>query len=236
MRKMTTLLMVLLCTGAVHAQRVSYNHDSPKKNQITVMETGSGTLTPSLYYTTLHNRYQKSAASKNKLTYRSMAGIEAYGQVAYAEAIDSALTSRAKIEALNLTDREIDLAWKVEGDKINRQMERFQQNINRILPTGGSPEEKLRWEEYYHVYQCAIHSTRNAFMPNAQRKKEYLRIFQDVSRQNETLIKFLVQLQNRSQTETLLAASNPIHIPKNAIINNALTRWKESRFNVQGKQ
>ena len=50
-----------LATNMAMAQSVTYNHDSAKKNQITVMETGGGSLTPELYYWTLHNSYLNSA-------------------------------------------------------------------------------------------------------------------------------------------------------------------------------
>lgn len=43
------LAMTTIGTSAVHAQRVTYNHDTSKKNQVTVMELGSGSLTPELY-------------------------------------------------------------------------------------------------------------------------------------------------------------------------------------------
>ena len=98
----------------VKAQSVTYNHDDAKMNQITVMERGSGGLTPALYYTVLHKSYQKSASSKNKLAFRTTAGLNLYAQVDDAEALDSALNKRAKIEALNVADRSggvLDLAW-----------------------------------------------------------------------------------------------------------------------------
>lgn len=134
----TLLLMAVaaVATSGVKAQSVTYNHDSPKQNQITVMETGTGALSPELYYTLLHNKYKKSAASKNKLSFRTLAGVNLYNQTDEAEAIDSALVKRAEIEALNVADRQIDLAWLAEGDKINAQMERFQRNIDRILLAG----------------------------------------------------------------------------------------------------
>ena len=134
----TLLLMAVaaVATSGVKAQSVTYNHDSPKQNQITVMETGTGALSPELYYTLLHNKYKKSAASKNKLSFRTLAGVNLYNQTDEAEAIDSALVKRAEIEALNVADRQIDLAWLAEGDKINAQMERFQRNIDRILLPG----------------------------------------------------------------------------------------------------
>lgn len=90
---------LMLCKAMnVGAQSVTYNHDAAKMNQITVGETGSGSLTPSLYYQTLHKSYSKSAASKNKLSYRTLAGVSLYNQVDEAEALDSAMLARAKIE------------------------------------------------------------------------------------------------------------------------------------------
>ena len=172
--KMKRTLLVVTAITAMHtayAQYATYNHDSPKQNQITVMETGTGALTPEIYYTLLHKNYKKTAAAKNKLSFRTLAGVNLYNQTDEAEAIDSALVKRAEIEALNVADRQIDLAWIAEGDKVNGQMERFKRNIDRILTAGGSPDDRERWTEYYHVYQCAINATQEAYMPNAQRKK-----------------------------------------------------------------
>lgn len=232
---LTTGLIMAVAIGA-NAQYVTYNHDSPKMNQIMVEETGAGALTPELYYTLLHNRYKKTAAAKNKLTFRTAAGVASYQQVNEAEAIDSALTSRAKIEALNVADRQVDLAWLAEKDKVESQMRQFQKNIDRILITGGSPKEKERWSEFYHIYQCAIKATKNAYMPNAERKRQYLQIYADVSKQNDVLVTYLVQLSNRNATRDLLSVSENQSIDKRSIVNNALNRWNESRSAVRGSQ
>ena len=85
---LTTVMMMAVTIGA-KAQYVTYNHDSPKMNQITVGETGVGALKPELYYTLLHNKYKKTAAVKNKLAFRTTAGVASYQQVDEAEAIDS---------------------------------------------------------------------------------------------------------------------------------------------------
>lgn len=232
---LTTGLIMAVAIGA-NAQYVTYNHDSPKMNQIMVEETGAGALTPELYYTLLHNRYKKTAAAKNKLTFRTTAGVASYQQVNEAEAIDSALTSRAKIEALNVADRQVDLAWLAEKDKVESQMRQFQKNIDRILITGGSPKEKERWSEFYHIYQCAIKATKDAYMPNAERKRQYLQIYADVSKQNDVLVTYLVQLSNRNATRDLLSVSENQSIDKRSIVNNALNRWNESRSAVRGSQ
>ena len=227
------LLLGIAMTGNAQSY-VTYNHDSSKKNQITVMETGSGSLSPDLYYQLLHNSYKKSAASKNKLVFRTTAGIGAYNQVEYAEAIDSALTKRAEIEALNMADRQIDLAWKVEGSKINSKMNAFKSNIDRILPVGGSIGDKQRWTEYYHVYETAIKATKDAYMPNAKRKKMYLQIYADVAKQNETLVKQLVQMLNANKTKELLTANGNYQTAnKRSIISSASSKWREAGMTVR---
>ena len=38
-------------------------------------------------------------------------------------------------------------------------------------------------------------------MPNAQRKQQYLAIYGDITKQNETLISLLIQLSNKRKTE-----------------------------------
>lgn len=144
--------------------------------------------------------------------------------------------SRAKIEALNVADRQADIAWLAEGDKVNGQMVRFKRNIDRILPVGGTPEDKDRWTEYYHIYQCAIDATKDAYMPNAQRKKEYLRIYEDITRQNEILVGYLAKRQNTTVTSTLLNATADRTLDKESIVRDAVNRWHESRFAVRGPQ
>lgn len=233
-----TLMSVAVIFAATRAQAqyVTYNHDSPKQNQVTVMETGTGTLSPELYYTTLHNKYKKTATAKNKLSFRTLAGINLYNQTDDAEAIDSALVNRARIEALNMADRQIDLAWLAEGDKVNEQMERFKRNINRILPAGGTTDDKERWTEYCHVHACAISATKEAYMPNAQRKKEYLRIYEDLVRQNEILVGYLARCRNAMVTSAWLNTTYERHMDKGDIVRNAAGRWNESRLAVRGSQ
>lgn len=226
--------MAAMTATAAFTQSVTYNHDSSKQNQITVMETGGGSLTPEFYYWMLHNSYRKSAAEKNKLGFRTLAGINLYNQVDDAEKIDSALTKRAEIEALNVADRQIDLAWLAESSKINGQLDKMKANIGHIIPTGGTVNGKRRWEELYNMYRYAVKVTKDAYMPNAQRKKEYLRIYADLTAQNETLLKYLVQINTQSRTASLLAASNDRVVHKGNVISDAKSRWQENMRGVRG--
>lgn len=115
-------------------------------------------------------------------------------------------------------------------------MVRLKRNIDRILPVGGTPEDKDRWTEYYHIYQCAIDATKDAYMPNAQRKKEYLRIYEDITRQNEILVGYLAKRQNTTITSTLLNTTADRTLDKESIVRDAVNRWHESRFAVRGPQ
>lgn len=236
MRKVIYILGLLSnITAMTNAQSITYNHDDAKMNQITVMEIGSGGLTPSLYYTLLHKSYQKSASNKNKLAYRTTAGLNLYVQVDDAEALDSALNKRAKIEALNVADRSggaLDLAWVAESGKLNSKMAGFERNIRRILEVGGTANEQEHWAAYYNVYQCAIKATQNAYMPNAQRKKEYLRIYADVARKNETLILYIVRLSNARKTSELLVATGNSQSHKIQIVRNAFSRWRDAGWST----
>ena len=57
-----------------------------------------------------------------------------------------------------------------------------------------------------------------------------------VSRQNDVLVKYLVQLSNRNATKNLLSATENRPIDKRSIISNAMSRWNESRSAVRGSQ
>ena len=222
-------------TLQVNAQSyVTYNHDDAKMNQITVQETGAGGLTPAFYYDVFHNSYQKSAAAKNKLSFRSLAGVAAWQQIEDADSIEASLKKRAEIEALNVADRQIDIAWLSEGTKLTNKLDDFQSNINRIIGAGGTFNDKERWNNYYNIFQCAIKATQDAYMPNAQRKKEYLAIYADICKENETLIKYLVQLNSKAKTADLLSATSTRQNHNGAIATAAHNRWRDASWRVSG--
>lgn len=219
------------------AQNVTYSHDAAKMNQMTVAEIGSGNLTPDLYYTLLHNKYRNTAAAKNKLGFRTAAGLAAYQQVDEATKLDSAMIKRSEIEALSIADRTggvLDVAWAAEGEKINSKMSDFNRNIDRILQYGGTPGQQNLWREHYNVLSSAIKATQQAYMPNSQRKRQYLQIYADATRKNETLVRYLVRLSNSRTTASLLNSSYERPSPNAIAAANALSRWRDSGWSVSG--
>ena len=88
--KLFSVVMMIISSSILEARAqsyVTYNHDEAKMNQITVQEIGAGGLTPAFYYDVFHRSYQRSAGSKNKLTYRSLAGVAGWQQVDDADSV-----------------------------------------------------------------------------------------------------------------------------------------------------
>ena len=216
-------------TLTVQAQSTTYNHDPMKMNQITVMASGSGELQPARYYNLLHGNYSKGAASTNKAMYRTEAGGVLYLQLPTGDSIKTYLEKRAEIEALNMADRAggaADLAWLAEGEKIERKMEAFMNNVDRIVPAGGTGDERSYWLQYYDMFQTAIRNTQDAYMANAQRKREYLQIYADVARKNDLLVKYLVKIHQRHLMEERNRARVVPRSETQALALSALARWQ----------
>ena len=226
MRRIILSCIAAVCAFSAQAQYVTYNHSETKLNQVTVMETGAGSLTPDAYYTLLHKKYSETASSKNKLRYRTEAGASAFLQTQMADSVETSLSQRAKIEALNMADRKVDIAWQTEGPKIESKLKAFQDNIGRISSVDGGSSEKERWEEYYNVFQTAIRSVRESYLPNSERKREYLRIYSDLCAQNETLLSYIVMLNNRQSTSESLSSVLIMPGRKSEIAKEAGSRWK----------
>ena len=227
-RNILIILTLLLPFFHAGAQYVTYNHDETKMNQVTVMETGAGELTPALFYSVVHNKYYQTAAETNKLRYRSEAAAHGSVQVGISEQVDTSLAKRAEVEALNMADRQVDLAWQAEGPKIQSRLEAFNRNIERLSDVGGNAGDITLWQERYNLFQTAINAIRNSYMPNAERKKEYLAIYRDITERNNTLIAYIVTVDSRERTKDHLEAT--IERPnRNAeIASEARGRWKET--------
>ena len=227
MKRILIILSLLLPLFSARAQYVTYNHDETKMYQVTVMETGVGNLTPRAFYSVVHNRYYQNAAETNKLRYRSEAAAHGSVQVGISETIDTSLTKRAEVEALNMADRQVDLAWQAEGPKIQSRLEAFNRNIERLSEAGGNAGDISLWQERYHLFQTAVSSIRNAYMPNAERKKQYLAIYDDITRKNETLIAYIVSVDARERAKERLAATVTLPHRNGEIASEASGRWKE---------
>lgn len=226
--KMMAALLLMAVTVPVTAQ--TYNHDASVYNQFLVGETGGGSLTPQLYYDATHSSYQKWAYMENKNLFRGQLTLVLEREKPMAEQIDSALTYRARIEAMNVADRTpkaLDLAWQAEKGKIEKKFQLFRENINKITMKGGTSQDYRDWLEIYNCLQTALQAVRDAYMPLNERKKQYLEIYHDIVLRNNQLVQFITSLSCGKEADELLRSKvSPRYVRLSGYTSDAMGRWK----------
>ena len=238
MNKSVYVAMIMLGAGLqAKAQSITYNHDDSKQGQIEVMELGAGNLTPELYYTITHNSYKKGAKSPTsvKNTLRIAANTASLPQVEYADTIQADLESRAKIEAMNVADREVDVAWMTEGSKIEGKLHALKSNIS-FLSGRTSDDEIDAWNELSSLYDFAIKATKKAYMPNSEREKQYLAIYDEIVSSNDNLLLRIRYLATKNQADKLVAtlARFQHRVGENATAG--YNRWHDAASSVGGSK
>lgn len=177
--KLFAVAMLLMTSGEILAQSVTYNHDESVMNQFTIGETGAGSFTPDFYYDALHENYRNGAMMTNKQFFRTQMQLMLHQEEPHAEALDSALTQRMRVEAINMADRTpgvTDLAYQVEKSKIEGKLDILKRNIERITLEGGTVQSYRTWLESYNAINCGLQAVRDAYMPMGERKEQYLAI------------------------------------------------------------
>lgn len=231
MRKSIYILVVIIlcvCTES-QAQTMTYNHDASKQGQIEVMELGAGSLTPEIYYTITHKNYKKGAkaATSVKNTLRIAANTASIPQVDYADSIQADLEGRAKIEAANIADRQVDLAWVTEGNKIEGKLLAFKNNINALNGKAQS-EEITNWTELGQMYDFAIKATRKAYLPNSERQKQYLAIYDEIVKSNDHLLLRVRYLTTKNQADHLVQAMSRFQHRVGENATAGYNRWRDA--------
>lgn len=221
--------MILTTANQSWGQSMTYNHDASKMGQIQVMELGAGSLTPDIYYSITHSSYKKGAKAVTsvKNTLRMAANVASMPQVEYADSIKTDLEGRAKIEAANIADRQIDLAWLTEGEKIQSKLWAFKSNIGSLNGKTNN-EEITAWEDLVKMYDFAIKTTNKAYMPNSERQKQYLAIYDELTTANDNLLLRIRYLATKSQADKLVAAMTRFQHRVNENATASYNRWRNS--------
>lgn len=219
----------------VHGQSMTYNHDASKQAQIEVMELGAGELSPEIYYRTTHNSYRKGAKAqtsvKNQL--RIATNVSSLPQVEYADSIKENLESRAKEEAINVADREVDMAWLTEGNKITEKLMALKNNVTYL--NGKAKQDEIEsWNELGKMYDFAIKVTKKAYMPNSERQKQYIAILDEITASNDYLLLRIRYLTTKSKADKLVAALARFQHRVGENATASYNRWRNSA-NETGK-
>lgn len=227
--KIAMAIIMMAVTVNTFGQSMTYNHDASKMGQIQVMELGAGVLTPDLYYSITHSGYKKGAKSATsvKNTLRMAANIASMPQVEYADSIKADLEGRAKVEATNIADRQIDIAWLTEGERIQAKLRAFKSNIGSLNGKTCS-EEITAWEYLGKMYDFAIKTTKKAYMPNSERQKQYLAIYDEITTTNDNLLLRIRYLVTKRQADNIVAAMTQFHHRVSENATASYNRWRNS--------
>lgn len=229
-RRMVMMAVVLMTAVMVQAQYVTYNHDASVMNQFTIGEIGTGSFTPDVYYDALHKNYRNGAMMTNKQFFRTQLKLVLTPEEGHAEALDSALNERKRVELLNIADRTpgvTDVAWQVEKSKIESKLSIYKKNIESLTKEGAPAREYIVWMERYNAINCGLQAVRDAYMPQGKRKEQYIAIYKDILLQNTEVCEYIAYL--RSAKEVKRINDNPRPLPKTQfglIARTAHGRWK----------
>ncbi len=240
--QMLVVAVMAFTAGPLYGQGMTYNHDDSVMNQFTIGETGAGSFTPDLYYDAFHKSYRNGAMMTNKEFFRNEMTMVLKKQEPYAEALDTALTERKRVELLNIADRTpgvTDVAWQVERGKIEGKLSILKKNIERITIDGGSVQTYREWLERYNAIQCGIDAIRNAYMPQGSRKEQYIAIYRDILERNVEVCEYLDYLRTAKQAKFFVTQSKRVVTPVDTtqikrIARASHGRWKVALASVSG--
>lgn len=230
-------LLASVIVGA-KAQSVTYNHDASVMNQFTIGEVGLGSFTPDLYYDALHKSYRNGAMMTNKQLFRTQMHLELNKEEGHAEALDSALNERKRVEALNIADRTpgvTDVAWQVEKGKIENKLDIFKKNIEKLTTEGAPAKVYIIWMERYNCLNCGLQAVRDAYMPQGMRKEQYLAIYKDILEKNTEVCEYISYLRYEKMIKRDSTKIRPLPKTKLGLVaRSALGRWKLANTGVAG--
>lgn len=234
-RYVSILLLLASAIVGVKAQYVTYNHDDAVMNQFTVGEVGAGALggddpIAREWYYLLHRNYQNNAMATNKQFFRTQMKLALTPEEGHAEALDSALNERKRVEALNIADRTpgvTDVAWQVEKGKIENKLDIFKKNIERLTTEGAPAKEYIFWMERYNCINCGLQAVLDAYMPQGKRKEQYIEIYKDILLKNTEVCEYISYLRYQKMTKRDSTKIRPLPKTKVGLIaRTAHGRWK----------
>lgn len=228
-------ITMVFTAGPLYGQGMTFNHDASVMNQFTIGETGAGSFTPDLYYDLFHKSYRNGAMMTNKQFFRSEMAMVLQKQEPYAEALDSALTERMRVELKNIVDRTpgvTDVAWQVERGKIEGKLDILKKNIERITINGGSVQSYREWLERYNAIQCGIDAIRNAYMPQGSRKEQYIAIYRDILERNVEVCEYLDYLRTAKQAKFFVTQSKRVVTPVDTTQIKRIARASHGRWKI----
>lgn len=226
------MLQMLAGSLSIHAQSYTCKHDPTKMNQFLMQEVGSGKFQSESewYYNTFHSGYKNSLLSTNKQLYRSAAYQASYMQVEYSDSIRKRLESRARQEEFNIADRQVDVAWTTEKSKIENALVRYKSNLLNLASCRTSSEEVEDWKTYPKTWDFSLNRTSKSYMANSERQREYMIIYNDITKKNFLLASRVRYLKSLNGSQDILSVQPCKRRRFTECATMAYNRWREAAW------
>lgn len=234
----TVFIFSLLCLNCLSAicQIVTGSpiSDNLKRNQIYVMEMGAGTLDDPYYL--LHNSYKKTAHETSKSKYRAEnAFISSPSQVGYADTIKTKLQYMADTAAIYIANCKLKTSWAAEQNRFASIRQEINNNLSYFSEFGGNINDYQSWQDQYEQLNYALNVANSGFIPDIERKKQYMKIYDEYVSLNRNLRMATLQtyFQRHGRYSTNLAGLSK-HVKDSMVISQSHSRWVDAAVHVVG--
>lgn len=240
-RRMRCMAAVLLVLPASLSAQYTFP-DLACQIRLMEMAPEGGTITPALaaYYENplgelINDGYAMKLRRLGKLQLRRAMVPLLDAERSHAEALDSALAERKRIEELNFLDYTIDEAGRKESDKIETALASLHADIGLIL-TVDSTAAALRssWLDIERMLRFGYHqiSRSGAVMPNAERHRQYIAIEEDIRSRSEELHRQLGFLRARKSLVSQAAPDRKERVSAISAARASLSLWQSRAASV----
>ena len=89
-------------------------------------------------------------------------------------------------------------------------------------------EEITNWTELGQMYDFAIKATRQAYMPNSERQKQYLAIYDEIVKSNDHLLLRVRYLTTKNQADHLVQAMSRFQHRVSENATAGYNRWRDA--------
>ena len=157
-------------------------------------------LEETFYYWMFHKGYAREEAPVLQTKTVNNALFQAWlaKEKVYADSIDSAYTARLKVESKRLADRgyitNLDLTYDIDRRRIESYLEKWNNDINKIVSYGGTNNDRKAWVNRYNCIKQAIDVVHDGHEPSGSKHAYYIDVISEIQDWHTRLKLFLMSL------------------------------------------
>lgn len=232
MRRYILFLLVLASCLVIKAQ--TYRHDASILNQFTVMEMGAGALQPATYYDMFHREYMGEAYANGSKNYRMERFRDnTLKETRSSDSVKTALVKRAEVEDTYTVSRDpnLDVAWKLEQQKVETKMSQFYENIGKIMLLHPNPVEgrsiRNQWLDRYKCLSNDLNIIHKSRLTMGDRQSQYLKLYKRVMADNSQLLTDLYKFNSMRKAKKMEDATGKLkrHTSNATIAEGCMNTW-----------